>query len=263
MSPSEIDFILFATLSPDQNFPGGGCYLQAKLGIGPIGAMDIRNQCAGFLYALATADAFIRSGIYRKILVVGAEVHSSILDFTDRGRNMAVLFGDGAAAAVVTASEDSNRGILYSELHADGNYASCLQMKVWDISRKPYLSPETLTSAEIWPEMDGKTVFKHAVVQLTEIAENSIKRSGVKREDIKYVIPHQANQRINMMVAERLGFPQEKFLSNIQKYGNTSAASIPLLLDQTHRSGKLERGDLLLLMGFGSGFTWASILLRW
>lgn len=160
MSPSEIDFILFATLSPDQNFPGGGCYLQAKLGIGPIGAMDIRNQCAGFLYALATADAFIRSGIYRKILVVGAEVHSSILDFTDRGRNMAVLFGDGAAAAVVTASEDSNRGILYSELHADGNYASCLQMKVWDISRKPYLSPETLTSAEIWPEMDGENGFQ-------------------------------------------------------------------------------------------------------
>lgn len=263
MSPSDLDFIIFATLSPDQNFPGNGCYLQAELGAGPIGAMDVRTQCSGFLYALTTADAFIRAGIYRNILVVGAELQSSILDFSNRGRNVTVLFGDGAAATVVSASEDPERGILYSELHADGTFASCLQMRVWDISRKPYISRDIFKSGAMWMEMDGPAVFKHAVMSMTEVADNSIKRSGIKAEDIKYVIPHQANQRINLMVAERLGFPPEKFLSNIRKYGNTSAASIPLLMDQTYRSGMLERGDLLLLLGFGSGFTWASTLLRW
>ncbi len=263
ITPADLDFVIFATLSPDHHFPGSGCYLQAKLGVGPIGCMDIRNQCTGFMYSLATADAFIRSGMYRRILVVGAEVHSSALDFSDRGRDVAVLFGDGAGAVVVQASEDENRGILYSELHADGHHAKALHMDIWDISRKPYLSSRSIEAGEIWPRMDGKTVFKHAVTALIDMSVRTLEKNGVGPGDLKLVIPHQANLRINQMVTQKLGLPEEKVLNNIQKYGNTTAASIPLLLDEAYRGGKLDRGDLLLLIAFGSGFTWGSILLRW
>ena len=261
--PSDLDFIIFATLSPDHHFPGTGCFLQAKLGIDSIGCLDIRNQCTGFLYGLSVGDSFIRSGMYKRILVVGSEVHSSALDFTDRGRDVAVLFGDAAAAVVLEASDDANRGILYSELHADGKYAKALYMTVFDISQKPMLTPQMVESGEIWPRMDGKLVFRHAIVHLSQVISDTLKKCGVTADDVKFVVPHQANLRINSMVAERLGFPPEKFLSNIQKHGNTTAASIPLLLDQTYRSGRIERGDLLLLAAFGSGFTWGSALLRW
>lgn len=263
MAPSDLDFIIFATLSPDRFFPGNGCHLQAKLGISSIGCMDIRNQCTGFIYGLSVADALIRVGMYRNILVVGAEVHSSALDFSDRGRDVAVLFGDGAGAVILSPTDDENRGILYSELHAEGKYADVLAMNIWDISRKPFLTHDDIDSGNIWPKMDGKTVFKHAVIRLGEVFASTVQKSGISPQDIKYVIPHQANMRINQMVAEKLKMPQEKFLHNIQKYGNTSAASLPLLLDETYRAGKLERGDILLLMGFGSGFTWGSVLLKW
>ncbi|HOV88206.1 MAG TPA: beta-ketoacyl-ACP synthase III [Syntrophobacteraceae bacterium] len=263
MEPSDLDFIIFATLSPDHHFPGNACYLQAKMGISDIGCLDVRNQCTGFLYSLAVADSFIRTGMYRNILVVGSEVHSSAMDFSDRGRDVAVLFGDGAGAVILSPSENGDRGVLYTELHADGQYARALYMDVWDISRKPFLGPEAVQSDVIWPKMDGKTVFKHAVIRLIQVFQSALKKSGVRPEDIKYVIPHQANMRINHLVAEKIGIPPEKFLHNMQKYGNTTAASLPLLLDETYRAGKLEKGDLLLLLAFGSGFTWGASLLRW
>jgi len=263
LEPSDLDFIIFATISPDHHFPGTGCFLQAKLDVPSIGCLDVRNQCTGFLYGLAVGDAFIRTGMYRHILVVGSEVHSSALNFSDKGRDVAVLFGDAAAAVVLAPSSEEERGVLYSELHADGRFAKALHMNVWNISRKPYLTHESIEKGEIWPHMDGKTVFKHAVTRLAELVTNALSRSNLRPEDVKYIIPHQANMRINQLVAERLGFPPGKFLNNIQKYGNTTAASIPLLLDETYRAGKLQRGDLLLLVAFGSGFTWASTLLRW
>jgi 3-oxoacyl-[acyl-carrier-protein] synthase III len=263
LEPSDLDFIILATISPDHHFPGTACFLQAKLGIPSIGCLDVRNQCTGFLYGLAVGDAFIRAGMYRHILVVGSELQSNALNFSDEGRDVAVLFGDGAGAVVLTASTEEERGVLYTELHADGRFAKALHMDVWDISRKPYLTHESIDAGEIWPQMDGKTVFKHAVVRLTELVTNALDQCKVQADDIRYIIPHQANMRINQLVAERLGFAQEKFLNNIQKYGNTTAASIPLMLDQAYRAGKLRRGDLLLLVAFGSGFTWASTLLRW
>ncbi|MEJ5365309.1 MAG: beta-ketoacyl-ACP synthase III [Desulfosoma sp.] len=263
MTAEDLDFLIFATLSPDHHFPGTGCYLQPKLGTGPIGCLDVRNQCTGFLYSLTVADALIRAGVYRNILVVGAEVHSSALDFSDRGRDVAVLFGDGAAAVVLSPSADPDRGVLYTELHADGRFARALCLDIWDISRKPYLTPETAATQDIWPQMDGKTVFKHAVTRLSEAIQHTLAVNGVSAEDIKYVIPHQANMRINQMVAQKLGFPEEKFLHNMQRYGNTTAASIPLLLDEAHRTGMIQKGDLVLLAAFGSGFTWGTALMRW
>ena len=263
LNASDLDLIIFATLSPDHHFPGSGCYLQAKLGVPSIGCLDVRNQCTGFLYSLSVADAFIRTGTYRNILIVGAEVHSSALDMTTRGRDIAVLFGDGAGAAVVSACEEDGRGVIHSELHADGRFARALYMDVWDISRKPFMGHENVDSGEIYPKMDGKTVFKHAVTNLIQLFQHTLEVTGTKPEEIKFVIPHQANMRINQAIAERLRIPEERFLHNIQRYANTTAASIPILLDETYRSGKIQRGDLLLLIAFGSGFTWASTLLRW
>lgn len=263
LEPGDLDFIIFATLSPDHHFPGSGCYLQAKLGVPGIGCLDIRNQCTGFLYGLAVGDALIRAGMYRHVLVVGSEIHSSALNFTDEGRDVSVLFGDAAGAVVLAASGEEHRGILYSELHADGRFAKVLCMDVWDISRKPFMTLQSLATGEIWPHMDGKTVFKHAVTRMAELITSALEQCRLQPEEINYFIAHQANLRINQLVAERLNLPQEKFLNNIQRYGNTTAASIPLLLDQSYRKGKFQRGDLLLMVAFGSGFTWASTVMRW
>lgn len=263
MDAGDLDFIVFATLSPDHHFPGTGCFLQAKLGLESIGCLDVRNQCTGFLYGLAVADAMVRVGMYRNILVVGSEVQSSALDLSDEGRDVAVLFGDGAAAVVLRPTEDPGRGILHSELHADGRFAKALFMSVWDISRKPFMTPDAFENRDVWPRMDGRVVFKHAVTRLVELTMSTLRACNVSPEDVKYVIPHQANLRINELLAEKLGFPEGKILNNIERYGNTTAASVPLLLDETYRSGKIQRGDVLLLIAFGSGFTWASSLLRW
>ena len=263
LGASDLDFIIFATVSPDHHFPGAGCYLQAKLGVSSIGCLDIRNQCTGFLYGLSVADAFIRAGVYRNILVVGAEVQSGALDFSDRGRDMAVLFGDGAGAVVVSPVEDNGPGILYTELHADGRFAKALCMDIWDISKKPFLTVENIENGDIYPKMDGKLVFKRAVTELVQLFHTTVKKADVDARDIKYIIPHQANLRINQMVARQLGLSEDKILSNIHKCANTTAASIPILLDETYRAGLVKDGDLLLLLAFGSGFTWASVLLRW
>ncbi len=263
LTEKDVDFIIFATLSPDHHFPGSACYLQAKMGIPGVACLDVRNQCSGFLYSLSVADAFVKAGMYKNILVVGAEVHSSALDFTDRGRDVAVLFGDGAGAVVVSASPSPERGIIYSELHADGRHARALYLDIWDISKKPYITEEDAKTRQIWPQMDGKTVFKHAVTRVEEVILHTLEEARVSPEDIKFVIPHQANMRINQFVAAKLKWPEEKFLHNIERYGNTTAASIPLLLDETYREGKIEPGDLLLLFAFGAGFTWGTTLLRW
>jgi 3-oxoacyl-[acyl-carrier-protein] synthase-3 len=276
LKPSDIDFIIFATLSPDYMFPGSGCVLQEKLGVPGIGALDVRNQCTGFIYGLSVADAFIRAGTYRRILLVGAEVHSSGLEFTERGRHIAVLFGDGAGAVVLEASEDglrlesvnskgsgAGRGVLSIHLHADGRYFRELWTENPGSRRLPRLYPEMLTDGTCFPQMNGREVFKHAVTKFPEVILEALQKNELALEDIDLLIPHQANLRISEAVATRLGLPPEKVFNNIQRYGNTTAASIPIALDEALEMGKLKEGDLLVLAAFGSGFTWASAAVRW
>lgn len=263
MKAEDIDFIIFATLSPDHHFPGNGCYLQAKMGLAEIGCLDIRNQCSGFLYSLAVADAFVRIGMYKRILLVGAEIHSSGLSFTDEGRDVAVIFGDGAGAVIVGPSEDDSRGILSTHLHADGRYADMLKLEIFDISKKPYLTHQTLDEGRIWPKMNGKEVFKTAVTKVPEVIEEALQANNLKVEDINLFLPHQANLRINQFAAARLGVPEEKFYSNIQRYGNTTAASIPIALSEILEQGTLKDGDLMMMVAFGSGFTWGATVIRW
>ena len=259
----ELDFIILATLSPDHHFPGTACYLQQKLGLPEVGCLDIRNQCSGFLYSLAVADAFVRIGMYQRILVVGAEVHSSALSFTNEGRDVTVLFGDGAGAVIVGPSEDPERGILSSHLHADGRYADALRLEIWDISRKPYLSHETIEEGRIWPKMKGKEVFRVAVTKMPEVIEEALRFNRLSLDQIRLFIPHQANLRINQFSAAKLGVPEEKFFSNIERYGNTTAGSIPIALGEALEQGAFGAGDYIVLVAFGAGFTWGATVIRW
>ncbi len=259
----EIDFIIFATLSPDHHFPGSACHLQRKLDIPEVGCLDVRNQCSGFLYSLAVADAFVKTGAYRRVLVVGAEVHSSALNFTNQGRDVAVLFGDGAGAVIVGPSEDPERGILSFRLHADGRYADALKLDIWDISRKPYMTEADIREGRVWPKMKGKEVFRVAVTKLPETIEQVLAENGLSTEQVRLFIPHQANLRINQFCAARLGVPEEKFYSNIQRYGNTTAASIPIALSEALEQGDVREGDCVVLCGFGAGFTWGAVPIRW
>jgi 3-oxoacyl-[acyl-carrier-protein] synthase-3 len=263
MKAEDIDFIIFATLSPDHHFPGTGCYLQKKMGLSEIGCMDVRNQCTGFIYSLAVANAFVKIGMYKRILVVGSEIHSSALNFSFEGRDVAVLFGDGAGAVIVGPSDDPSRGILSCHLHADGNYADILKLDIWDISRKPYISHEALDRGEAWPKMVGKEVFRTAVTKIPEVIEETLQANDLKADDIDLYIPHQANLRINQFAALRLGVPEEKFFSNIHRYGNTTAASIPICLSELLEQNAIKEGDLIMVVGFGSGFTWGTSLIRW
>jgi 3-oxoacyl-[acyl-carrier-protein] synthase III len=263
MKAEDLDFIIFATLSPDHHFPGNGCYLQPKLGLSEIGCMDIRNQCSGFLYSLATADAFVRIGMYKRILVVGAEVHSSGLSFTDEGRDVSVIFGDGAGAVIVGPSDDPSRGILTNHLHADGAFADILRLEMFDISHKPCLTHEMLDRGSLWPKMKGKEVFRVAVTKIPEVIEEALKAANLKVEDIDLFIPHQANLRINQFAAAKLGVPEEKFFSNIQRYGNTTAASLPIALSEALEQGIIKEGNLIMFVAFGAGFTWGASVMRW
>ncbi len=263
MKAEDLDFIIFATLSPDHHFPGNGCYLQPKLGIAGIGCMDVRNQCSGFLYSLAAADAFVRIGMYRRVLVVGAEVHSSGLSFTDEGRDVSVIFGDGAGAVIVGPSVDPSKGILSNHLHADGAFADILRLEMFDISRKPCLTHEMLDRGSLWPRMKGKDVFRVAVTKIPEVVEEGLRAADLKVEDIDLFIPHQANLRINQFAAARLGVPEEKFYSNIQRYGNTTAASLPIALSEALEEGLVRDGSLIMLVAFGAGFTWGACVIRW
>ncbi len=265
VSKDEIDCIIYATLSPDKAFPGDGVLVQAKLDI-PAGvpAYDVRNQCSGFLYGLQMADAFIRTGTYKRILLIGAEAQSSGLEFADRGRDVAVIFGDGGAAAVLGPNpRDDGRGILSVKVHADGRYVSELECPFPSSAVSPRISVADLEAGRQYPVMNGKHVFKHAVTRMPEVVNEVLAEQGVKSTDLKLVIPHQANQRITEMVQRKLELTDAQLFSNIAEFGNTTAASIPLALDQAVHQGRVQAGDLVCLTAFGAGFTWGAALIRW
>jgi 3-oxoacyl-[acyl-carrier-protein] synthase-3 len=261
----EIDLIIFATLSPDHDFPGSACFLQAKLGLSGIAALDIRQQCSGFIYGMSIADAFIKSGMYKKILLVGAEVHSKALDKTTRGREVSVLFGDGAGAAVIGAAEEgSNSRILSTHLYADGKYAQELWIKAPGTAYSgDRTTHEIVDHGDHFPKMNGKTVFIHASKRMPEAVMTALNANGYKPEDVDLFIFHQANLRINEMVAKQLGVSHDKVFNTIQKFGNTTAATIPIGLDEAVKAGRLKPGMLVASAAFGAGFTWASALYRW
>lgn len=266
LTAQDIDFILFATLSPDYYFPGNGVLVQKALGCNTIGAMDIRNQCSGFVYALSTADAFIKAGKYKNILVIGAEVHSFGLDMSDDGRGVSVIFGDGAGAVIVSATAE-DRGIISTNLHSEGEFAE--ELAVTFPGTKTGWADELLkdnhglTKKEIYPYMNGNYVFKHAVTRFPESIVEALTDAQLKPEDVDLFIPHQANLRISQFVQRQLGFPDEKVYNNIQRYGNTTAASIPIALSEAKAEGKIKKGDLVLMTAFGAGFTWGSVLIKW
>ena len=261
--PKDVDLILFATLSPDIEFPGSGCLLQAKLGLESTPAMDIRNQCSGFLYSLATADAFIRSGQARRVLIVGAEVHSTGLDISTAGRNVSVIFGDGAGAACVEGVEVADDvGVLASRLHAQGSLSGILTLIAPASREWPRITTEMMDQGLHYPHMDGPTVFKHAVRRLPEVAHEVLAAAGVSLAEIDLVVPHQANLRINQFVAGQLGIPDDKVVHNIQRYGNTTAASIPIAFDEALEAGRLPSGGTVLFLAFGAGLTWAGSVYR-
>ncbi len=277
---SEIDFIVFATLSPDYYFPGCGVLLQRLMKMKEIGALDIRNQCSGFLYAISVADQFIKTGMYKNILVVGSEKHSFGLDLTTRGRNISVIFGDGAGAVVLQPTEDAGRGILSTHLHSDGESAELLAMynpgthaNHWgtqnyaDFDEAPisqmFMSHAMIDNAQNFPYMDGQSVFKKAVVKFPEVIQEALQANGYQSTDIDMLIPHQANLRISQFVQQRLKLTDDQVFNNIQQYGNTTAASVPIALCEAWELGKVKEGDLVCLAAFGSGFTWASALLKW
>jgi len=262
LKATDIDFIIFATLSPDYYFPGSGCVMQQRLGVHGIGALDVRTQCTGFVYGLSVANAFIQAGQYQRILLVGAEVHSTGLEYNERGRHIAMLFGDGAGAIILEAS-DGERGILSTHLHADGRYAKELWAENPGSRRIPRLYPGMLEDGSCFPQMNGREVFKHAVTKFPEVIMEALKTNNLTLDDVKLVIPHQANLRISEAVTQRLRIPPEKVFSNIQRYGNTTAASIPIALTEALAQDKIQEGDIVILASFGSGFTWASATIRW
>jgi 3-oxoacyl-[acyl-carrier-protein] synthase-3 len=244
-------------------FPGDGCFLNAKLGIPGVPAIDIRNQCTGFIYGLAVADAWIRTGMYRRILLVGSEIHSTGLDVSTRGRDVAVIFGDGAGAALLEATDDPGRGVLSCHLHADGRFATDLFCDAPGSKYHPRVQASMIEAASVYPRMEGQKVFKHAIVRMPEVMREALAKNGLAEKDLKLVVPHQANLRISQMVQRSLGLADEQVFNNIERYGNTTAASIPLALAEAVEARGLRRGDLVGLCAFGAGFTWASALLRW
>lgn len=263
LDPSEVDAIVLGTISPDHFAPGTGVFLQRELGLETIPALDIRAQCSGFIYGLSVADAWIRSGQYETILLVGVEIQSTGLDVTTRGRDIAVLFGDGAGAAVLVATEDQDRGVLSTHIHADGRQAEVLWVEAAASRNDPRISIADIQAGRHFPTMEGREVFKNAVTRMPEVVLEALAANQLEVSDIDLLIPHQANLRISQMVQRRLGLPDEKVVNNIQNYGNTTAATIPIALAEAVRDGRLERGDLLCLVAFGSGFTWGSSLIRW
>jgi len=284
ITPQDIDFIIFATICPDYYFPGCGVLVQRAMKMKEIGALDVRDQCSGFIYALSTGDQFIKTGMYKNILVVASEKHSFGLDFSTRGRNISVIFGDGAGAVVlqpVDPSSGSGSGILSTHLHCDGNNAEILAMynpgthanywvnenKLADFDEaeigEMFMSHAMIDKAQNFPNMDGQAVFKIAVEKFPEVIIEALNSNGYQTSDLRLLIPHQANLRISQFVQKKLKLADDQVYNNIQKYGNTTAASIPIALCEAYEMGKLKEGDLVCLAAFGSGFTWASALLKW
>ena len=273
LAKTDIGMIIFATLSPDHCFPGSGVYLQAKLGLTDddvshfVGCLDVRNQCSGFLYGLATATSMVQSGSVDHIVVVGAEVHSAALDLSTSGRDVASLFGDGAGAVIVRAT-DQDRGVRSWHLGADGRHADALAQKVWDISRRPFipLNEDGVGQVEpgfMWAHMEGRLVFKNAVERMIGALMKEFQKQNLTLDDVDLFFFHQANLRINQYVAKKLGIPEEKLFHNIERYGNTTAATIPIMLAEAQGEGRLERGMKVATVAFGSGFTWGAAIIDW
>lgn len=279
ITAGDIDFIIFATLSPDYYFPGCGVLLQRAMQMKEVGALDVRNQCSGFIYALSIADQFIKAGMFKNILVVGSEKHSFGLDMSTRGRHVSVIFGDGAGAVVLQPTEDENRGILSTHLHSDGADAEMLAMynpgthaNHWkegladfdeSVIADMFVSMEMVKKEQFYPFMDGQAVFKKAIVKFPEVIMEALNQNGYAPADLKLLVPHQANLRISQFVQQKLRLRDDQVYNNIQRYGNTTAASIPIALCEAWQQGKVQNGDLVCLAAFGSGFTWASALLKW
>ena len=281
LTPNDIDFIIFATLSPDYYFPGCGVLLQRELGItNNCGALDIRNQCSGFVYGMSIADQFIKTGMYKNILLVGSETHSAGIDFSTRGRNVTVIFGDGAGAVVLQPTHKENQGVLSTHLHSEGTHAERLafinpgahqgiftkETADFENSGKwesMMITQDMIDSGNFYPNMDGPFVFKNAVVRFPQVIGEALQTNNKEVTDIDMLIPHQANLRIAQFVQKRLGLSDDKVYNNIEKYGNTTAASIPIALCEAWEMGKIKEGDLVCLAAFGSGFTWGSVLMYW
>lgn len=264
LEAKDIDMVLFATLSPDYNFPGSGVVMLRELGLSEIPALDVRMQCSGFVYGISVADQYIKTGMYKKILVVGSEIQSNIFELSDRGRTMAVIFGDGAGAVVVEATNANDENVILStHLHSDGKFAEELMLEHPGSNRKQRYTHEMIDSGEFLPYMNGQLVFKNAVRRFPEVIKEALDYNNLTIEDLNLLIPHQANIRIAEYVQQSMGLPAEKVYNNIHKYGNTTAASIPIALSEAVAMGKANKGDLVCLAAFGSGFTWASALIRW
>lgn len=262
----DIDFIIFATLSPDMYFPGPGVQVQHALDIKTVGALDVRNQCSGFVYAISVADNFIKTGMYKNILVIGSELHSHGLDKTTRGRGVSVIFGDGAGAAVLTREEDNSKGILSTHLHSQGEHAEELVLIAPGMGQRwvnDILADNDPYDESYFPYMNGQFVFKNAVVRFSEVIMEGLMKNNLQVDDIDMLIPHQANLRISQFIQRKFKLNDDQVFNNIQKYGNTTAASIPIALTEAWEEGKIKEGDTVVLAAFGSGFTWGSVIIEW
>ncbi len=265
LQPSDIDMIVFATLSPDMYFPGGGVEVQEMMGMRTIPALDVRNQCSGFVYALSVADQFIKTGMYKNILVIGSENHSGGLDMSTRGRSVSVIFGDGAGAAVVSRNETGKGGILSTHLHSEGKHKDELALAGPSTGHwvPEIIAENPQENIPYYPVMNGQFVFKHAIVRFAEVIQEGLDANNLTVADIDILIPHQANLRISQFIQQKMKLSDEQVFNNIQKYGNTTAASIPIALTEAWEAGKIKEGDLVVLAAFGSGFTWGSAIIRW
>lgn len=266
ISKDDIDFIVFATLSPDYYFPGPGVQVQHALDIKTVGAIDIRNQCSGFVYGISVADNFIKTGMYKNVLVIGSELHSRGLDKTTRGRNVSVIFGDGAGAAVLSREEDTSKGILSTHLHSQGEFAEELVVKAPGMGTRwvtDILNENNPDDESYFPYMNGQFVFKNAVVRFSEVIMEGLQKNGLGSQDIDMLIPHQANLRIAQFIQRKFKLNDDQVFNNIMKYGNTTAASIPIALTEAWEQGKIKEGDTVVLAAFGSGFTWGSVIINW
>jgi 3-oxoacyl-[acyl-carrier-protein] synthase-3 len=266
LAPADIDFIVFATLSPDYYFPGPGVLVQRDLGMRTVGALDIRNQCSGFVYGISLADQYIKTGMYKHVLVIGSELHSKGLDMTTRGRGVSVIFGDGAGAAVLSREENPEKGILSSHLHSEGQHAEELSLLAPGMGKRwvtDILKDNDPDDTSFFPIMNGQFVFKNAVVRFSEVILEGLAANGLTASDINMLIPHQANLRISQFIQQKFKLSDDQVFNNIMHFGNTTAASIPIALTQAWEQGKVAENDLVVLAAFGSGFTWGSVIIRW
>ncbi|WP_396160444.1 3-oxoacyl-ACP synthase III family protein [Flavobacterium sp.] len=266
VAKEDIDFVIFATLSPDYYFPGPGVLVQRDLGLKTVGALDVRNQCSGFVYAISIADQYIKTGMYKNILVIGSEVHSTGLDMSDKGRGVSVIFGDGAGAAVLSREEDMNKGILSTHLHSEGQHAEELALIAPGMGKRwvtDIIADNDPNDESYFPYMNGQFVFKNAVVRFSEVINEGLEANDLQVSDIDLLVPHQANLRISQFIQQKFKLSDDQVYNNIMNYGNTTAASIPIALTEAWEKGKIKSGDVVVLAAFGSGFTWGSVIIRW